>query len=130
MHGACRPTSPENPNWAALDWIALGGAEESGKKALHIPAPVTSATLPASDADASPRGPGISSYLLSPLGTDVTPGIVVGMVLIEMVGGAVVVGFENVAADDAGDWLLEADEWCWCCLGSLLVSGAERVGMK
>jgi hypothetical protein len=86
--------------------------------------------LPASDADASPRGPGISSYLLSPLGTDVTPGIVVGMVLIEMVGGAVVVGFENVAADDAGDWLLEADEWCWCCLGSLLVSGAERVGMK
>lgn len=63
--------------------------------------------------------------MLEPVGIDVTPGIVVGMVLIEMVGGAVVVmvvGFENVVADDAGDW---------CCLVSFVVSGAEeRVGMK
>jgi hypothetical protein len=41
----------------------------------NVPAPVTRATLPSSEADARPRGPGIWSYLLLGL-VSVTPGIV------------------------------------------------------
>lgn len=66
---------------------------------LNVPAPVTRATLPASEADARPRGPGIWSYLLIPEGAvDVRPGMLIGVV--------VTVEFEGLeeVEREVGDW--------------------------
>ncbi len=76
--------------------------EKFWKLWLYVPAPVTSATLPCSEADARPRGPGTWSYLLVPAGTvEVTPGIVVRVVMSLMVVGSLL---EEVELEEAGDW--------------------------
>ena len=84
-----------------------GCAEEIGKLRsrklwLYVPAPVTRATLPCSEADARPRGPGTWSYLLVPAGTvEVRPGIVVCVVMPLMVVEGLL---EEVELEEVGDW--------------------------
>lgn len=95
---------------------------------FYLPAPVTRATLPCSDADGSPTGPGIWSYLLVPEGMDVTPGIVA---LVDVVVGMV----EDLDCDvrDKGGEGADCCFWCWWCCGCGLgfsVSLLQRVGEK
>lgn len=61
----------------------------------HVPAPVTSATLPSSDADARPRGPGIWSYL--PSVVVVSPGILLCSTCCVVSGGGQ--GVSTLASD-------------------------------
>ena len=76
--------------------------EKLWKLWLDVPAPVTSATLPCSEADARPRGPGTWSYLLVPAGAvEVTPGMVVRVVVSLTVVGSLL---EEVELEEAGDW--------------------------
>ena len=83
--------------------ILDGRAENTSgnKRDSDLPAPVTRATLPCSEADASPRGPGIWSYLLLVPRSDVTPGMVAKVLVVAVL---VVASLGSVVPEEGGDW--------------------------
>ncbi|KAK4107134.1 hypothetical protein N656DRAFT_558489 [Canariomyces notabilis] len=88
--------------------------EKKSMQFVHIPAPVTRATFPSSDADARPRGPGIASYLLVP--DAVRPGILVVVSVVAVCGRVV-----PEEGDDSRGFLTSC-----CCASEFPLEDSKR----
>lgn len=76
-HGRNRKAGPTRADPPLQGVATQHGSEYNQTRARasdDLPEPVTRATLPSSEAEARPRGPGMASYLL-PVRSEVIPGI-------------------------------------------------------